>query len=420
MKIGLLIIGSEVLDGKISDLNTKLLADFLKIHHLEISESLVSRDHKESIQAALKVLFANNDLIITTGGLGPTKDDITKESIAHFLNRKIEFSEEALLVSQTNYQRMGRTFPGKEHGYSYLPQDFIPLNNNTGFAPGLFTTHQEKLLFSAPGVPREFVSMLEEHLIRLISSRLKRTEIMDTVIIRTRGIPEEKIFGEVVPGLWEKLEAFGEVSSLPILMGVDIGVKIKAKNLDEMSSKVKAIHALIDSSPLKANVWHYGPESLEEKIVTLANQKKIKFGFAESATGGLCSHRITNISGSSQSFMGSLVCYDEKIKEHLLGVKAQTLEQFTAVSPECAQEMAKGLKEKFALDIAISITGYAGPGGGNEQFRVGSVCIGKASKASAVSAETFHFKGDRELLKQRFSQAALHALLNELEHFARD
>lgn len=211
MKIGLLIIGSEVLDGKITDLNTKLLADFLRPYHLEINESMVARDQKASIKQALKTLFAKNDVIITTGGLGPTKDDITKETIASFLGRTIEYSEASQKVCEDNYQRFGRPFPGKEHGYCYLPQNFIPLNNNTGFAPGLFTSHQDKFLFSAPGVPREFKSMLEEHLIKLISSKMDKSRVIDTVIIRTRGIPEEKIFGEVVPGLWEKLEQYGEV-----------------------------------------------------------------------------------------------------------------------------------------------------------------------------------------------------------------
>lgn len=418
MKIGLLIIGSEVLDGKITDLNTKLLADFLRPYHLEINESMVARDQKASIKEALKTLFAKNDVIITTGGLGPTKDDITKETIASFLGRTIEYSEASQKICEDNYQRFGRPFPGKEHGYCYLPKNFIPLNNNTGFAPGLFTSHQDKFLFSAPGVPREFKSMLEEHLIKLISSKMDKSRVMDTVIIRTRGIPEEKIFGEVVPDLWEKLEQYGEVSSLPILMGVDIGVKILAKNLDEMAAKVQAVHQIIETSALKPNVWHYGPETLEEKIVVLANQKKIKFGFAESATGGLCSHRITNISGSSQCFMGSVVCYDEKIKEHILGVKAKTLEECTAVSHECAQEMAQGLKERFSLDIAISITGFAGPGGGNDKFPVGSVCIGKSLRGKETSSQDYLFKGDREILKQRFAQAALHALLTEVENFA--
>lgn len=415
MQIGFLIIASEVLDGKITDANTKLLADFLKIHHLEIQRAMIARDEKKSIQDALTSLFSTCDLVVTSGGLGPTKDDITKETIAEILGREMLYSEQAHKVSIENYRKFNREFPGKEHGYCFLPEGFTALNNDTGFAPGFCTTHQDKFLFCVPGVPRELKSMVDEHLMTFISSKLKRDGVLGSVIIRTKKVPEEKIFAQIDPMLWDKLEKFGEVSSLPVLMGVDIGVKIKAKDNDEMASKTSAVMRIIAESPIKDHVWHFGPESIEEKIVTLANQKKIKFGFAESATGGLCSHRITNISGSSQCFMGSVVCYDEKVKQHVLGVSARTLKECTAVSIKCAEEMAEGLKNNFSLDIAISITGFAGPGGGNDKFPVGSVCIGKSVQKKSPSAEDFQFKGDREILKQRFSQAALYVLLEELD-----
>lgn len=418
MKIGFLVIGSEVLDGKISDANTKILAEFLRTKHLEVNESIVARDEKEAIMDALKMMFSRHDVVLTSGGLGPTKDDITKETLGEFFGRKLLFNEESKKIAEENYQRFNRPFPGEEHGYCFLPEGFRPLSNSTGFAPGFYTTHENKILVSGPGVPREFRSMLQDHFMEIMKDRLKLTEVMDNVIIRTKNVPEEKIFNEVDPTLWEKLEKYGTVSSLPILMGVDIGVKLRAKNNDEMAVKVSAVKDIIEQSPIKKNVWHYGPEPIEEKIVTLANQKKIRFGFAESATGGLCSHRITNTSGSSQCFMGSVICYDEKVKEHVLGVKRETLDQHTAVSLECAEEMARGLQKNFSLDIAISITGYAGPGGGNDKYPVGSVCIGKSIRGQTTAAEPFVLKGDREVLKQRFSQAALYALLEELENFA--
>lgn len=419
MKVSFLIIGSEVLDGKISDLNTKILADFLRPYSIEIHEAVMTRDDKSSILDAMNKLFQASDVVITSGGLGPTKDDITKETLGAFFGKKLIYSEESFTTAIENYRRFGRTFPGKHHGYSYLPETFIPLSNSTGFAPGFYKLHEEKILFSAPGVPREFKSMLEDHFLKLIDHRLEKESFLDRFIVRTKKIPEEKIFGEVDPDLWDKLASIGEVSSLPHLMGVDIGIKIRGKTQVEIASKVSQLKKIFEESPIRKNIWHYGPESIEEKIVQLAKERKIKFGFAESATGGLCSHRITNISGSSQCFMGSVICYDERIKENILGVKRETLEKETAVSLECARQMALGLKEKFCLDIAISITGFAGPGGGNENFPVGSVCIGKASKLDA-SAESFHLLGDREILKQRFSQAALYALLEEVENFSHD
>ncbi|MFP5387019.1 MAG: nicotinamide-nucleotide amidohydrolase family protein [Bacteriovoracia bacterium] len=417
MKVGLLVIGSEVLDGKISDLNTKILAEFLRPHHLEINEVIITRDDQNAIERALHRIF-ENDVIVTTGGLGPTKDDITKQVLTQFFNKKLIYNEEAERISRENYQRFNRPFPGKEYGYCYLPEGFIPLANSTGLAPGFYVEHEGKLLFSAPGVPRELKSMLNDHLFKALGNRVDKNVFIDNVIARTKNIPEEKIFGEVDPDLWDKLSVFGDVSSLPILMGVDIGVKITGRSAEEIASKVASVRNIFDNSPVKKSIWHMGRESIEEKIVSLANEKKIKFGFAESATGGLCSNRITNIPGSSNCFMGSVVSYDERIKEHFLGVKRKTLDEESAVSLPCAIEMAEGLKNIFSLDVAISITGFAGPGGGNEKFPVGSVCIGRALKNSESFAQNFVLRGDRELLKQRFSQAALYALLEEVEKFS--
>lgn len=415
MKIGFLIIGSEILDGKITDQNTKNLAEFLRGHHLEINESYVVRDQKPAIEKSLNQLFQNNDVIITSGGLGPTKDDITKEAIAEFVNKKIIFNHDAVKTAQENYRRFGREFPGPEHGYSFLPEGFSPLSNSTGFAPGFYTKHFDKILFSAPGVPREFKSMMNDHLLNAIKDKINSSSILKHYIVRTKNIPEEKIFGEVDPDLWDKLNQFGEVSSLPILMGVDIGVKVKANDEEEMALKINELDKIFKASPVAKNIWNYGPENIEEKIVRVSRSKNIKFGFAESATGGLCSHRVTNVSGSSHSFMGSIICYDEKIKESIVGVLPDTLKKFSAVSAETAQEMARGLLEKFNLDVAISITGFAGPGGGSEEFPVGSVFIGRAIKNGETFSNDFLFKGDREILKQRFSQAALYALLEEVE-----
>lgn len=419
MKIGFLIIGSEILDGKITDQNTKSLAEFLRGHHLEINESLVARDQKEAIERCLQQLFQNNDVIITSGGLGPTRDDITKETLAFFLNRKIVLSSDAIKISQDNYSRFGREFPGSDHGYSYLPEGFHPLSNSTGFAPGFFTKHENKILFSAPGVPREFKSMIMDHLLSAITEKLNHSFVLKHYVVRTKNIPEEKIFGEVDPHLWERLEKFGEVSSLPIIMGVDIGVKVKARDKLEMELKVNELEKIFKASPIVKNIWSYDFENIEEKIVRLSNSKNIKFGFAESATGGLCSHRITSISGSSHSFIGSVICYDESIKQNIVGVSTDTLKKYSAVSAQTAKEMAKGLLEKFHLDVAISITGFAGPSGGTKECPVGSVFIGKAtSRNGEVFSDYFLLRGDREILKQRFSQAALYALLDEVENFS--
>jgi nicotinamide-nucleotide amidase len=417
MKAGFLIIASEVLNGKISDVNNQALALYLRKFHVELEKTVIIKDSVESIHKALKDLLEECDLIITSGGLGPTKDDLTKEAIGSFFGKRLLFSEEAMKIAETNYSRFSRPYPGKDHGYSWLPEGFVALDNPTGFAPGLFFESSGKFLLCGPGVPREFRGILETHLERLVLSKMKSTEMFRLVNIRTKKIPEEKIFGEVDPGLWEKLEAYGSVSSLPMYLGVDVGVKIFGKSAAELDQKEKEIYSIIENSPLRPAVWHFGMESLEEVILKKAREKNLTFGFAESASGGLCSHRMTAIAGSSRSFMGSVVSYDNSVKKNVLGVSEKTITEFTEVSQMTAEEMANGARKILGVDVAVSITGIAGPGGGSPERPVGYGCVGVSTKAATHTFETKLF-GDREQLKYRFSQLVLMTLLEEMEKFA--
>ncbi len=416
MKAGFLIIASEVLNGKISDVNNQALAHFLRQYHVEIEKTVIVKDTIPAIQKALKDLLEECDLIITSGGLGPTRDDLTKEAIGSYFGRKNSFSETAMIVAQTNYDRFGRPYAGKDHGYSFLPAGFVALDNPTGFAPGLFFEEKGKFILCGPGVPREFRGIIESHLYRLVLSKNLSNEVHRLVNIRTKRVPEEKIFGEVDPTLWDKLEHYGSVSSLPNYLGVDIGVKISGSSVEELDRKEKEIIDIINHSPIRNSVWHFGLETLEEVILKMALQNNLTFGFAESATGGLCSHRITSFPGSSKSFMGSIISYDNSVKE-VLGVSPETLERYSEVSTEAAREMATGLKKILKVDIAISITGIAGPGGGSPEKPVGFVCVGVSTSSGTECMDTKLF-GDREQLKYRFSQLVLMTLLETMEKIA--
>jgi nicotinamide-nucleotide amidase len=415
MKIGLLIVGNEILEGKISDANTRQLSLFLQKNHLDLSTSLIVSDTLETIQKGLETLFSLCDVVITSGGLGPTKDDVTKEAIASYLGRKISYSEESFNVAKINYDRMGRPFPGKDHGYCFLPEGFVALNNSTGFAPAFFAEHLGKYLLCGAGVPKEFMSLLDDHFLSLVQNRFPLSgELIESFTVRTKKIPEEKIFGEVDPHLWEVLSQFGNVSSLPTTMGVDIGVKLRASNAKELEKKKEKVQEIFKSSPVFSSIWQFGNLSLEEYIVKVANEKNITYGFAESATGGMCSHRITNIPGSSKTFIGSVVSYAESVKHKTLNVEAATLKTHGVVSIQTAGEMSSGLSQQLKMKIAISITGIAGPTGGTEEKPVGTVCFGVTNDGK-THTHTTQFRGDREQLKLRFSQAALFYLLEELE-----
>lgn len=418
MKLGLLVIATEILEGKVVDLNTRSLAYFLKKHHLELNEAHTVRDHEDDIKRGFSSLLNNCDFIITSGGLGPTQDDLTKNVLASFLNTPITYSDLAHKVASENYERLQRPYPGKQHEYSLLPEGVKPLSNSTGFAPGLFVEHQGKSILCAPGVPREFNSMLQDHFLPWIEKNHRKDCFMENVVFRTRRVPEEKIFGEVDPELWNKLSNEGDVSSLPGIMGVDIGVKIQATDELGLSKKREAIISIMDNSPVKKHIWHQGEARLEEVIVKLANEKEITFGFAESCTGGLCSHRITNISGSSKSFMGSVISYDEAVKINKLAVPSELIASKGVVSLEVAEAMAEGLVKTFNIDFAVSVTGIAGPNGGSPELPVGSVCIGLHVKDKVTRSFKLRLFGDREQLKERFAQAALMVLHEGMEEFA--
>jgi nicotinamide-nucleotide amidase len=418
MKIGLLIIATEILEGKITDLNTRFLALFLKKHHLELLSSLTVRDDRDEIKKALGLLLDSCDLVITSGGLGPTKDDLTKEVLGQFLNQKSVFSEVAHKVAEENYKKYDRSYPGRDHVYSSLPLGVRPLSNSTGLAPGLFTEIQGKSILCAPGVPREFKSMLEDHIAPWLKKNHQVQALFENMVFRTKRVPEEKIFGELDSQLWDKLSEFGEVSSLPGMMGVDIGIKIKAQNEEELLDKKSRILSVMESSPIKPHIWHRGEERLEEVIVKLANQKQLTFGFAESCTGGLCSHRVTNISGSSHSFLGSVISYDNSVKKRSLEVSQELINLKGVVSVEVAEAMAQGLVARLNTDIGVSTTGIAGPNGGTSELPIGTVCLAVHYKDGKSNSYKLRFFGDRETLKERFAQAALMLLLEALEESA--
>ncbi|MBY0517131.1 MAG: nicotinamide-nucleotide amidohydrolase family protein [Bacteriovoracaceae bacterium] len=410
MRIGMLIIGSEILQGKIVDANTVWLAKFLSKKSLELQLTLTVPDQESAILEALKTLYTHCELVFCSGGLGPTKDDITKETLAKFFNKSVHFSEQAHQNAQANYQQFNRTLP-ENHGYSFLPKDFIALSNPAGFAPGLWFSNGQQHLLAGAGVPKEFSALIDFHFKNLTKPYLTEQKPFTLLNFRTWGVPEERIFKEIDPSLWIKLEAFGSVSSLPHTLGVDIGVKVD----DVDDSKIQMIKEIIDQSPIKKHVWHVGFESLEEKIILEAGKRNLTIGFAESCTGGLCANRLTNISGASKVFWGSIVCYDNSIKMNLLHVKPETLQNFGAVSEQTAREMAQGAREALKTDYAISLTGIAGPQGGTSEKPVGTVWMGIAD-GSGVQAEKFQFNGDREILKMRFSQIALFKLLEKITY----
>ena len=416
LNVSMIVIGDEILNGRTTDLNGSWLSKYLFKKGLNLSSLRFIRDDKTEINNALLACLEFSDIVITSGGIGPTLDDKTKNCLADYFGKKIIERQDVADIVTQNYIQFGRSWmPGHNH-YHFFPDDFIATNNPKGLAPGIvyFDESNKKLIMSGPGVPREFSEIVELEFYPLIKkffgNRLRENY---QTVIRTSSIPEEKIFFELCPTLWQDLESFGKVSSLPHTIGIDIVVSYHG-NAKVHEENQKNIKALIGKSALAEHVWQYGNKSIIELVLEKALELNKTFSFAESCTGGLTSSKITDVSGSSKVFMGGVVSYSNEAKVNLLAVKEETLEKFGAVSEEVAREMALGARSRFKTDFAVSLTGIAGPTGGTAEKPIGLVVIGFASKKKC-GAKKFQFHGDRIRKKERFSDMALLVLLELME-----
>ncbi len=404
-------IGNELLQGKIQDKNLHWLGRFLFKNNIYLKQSSQVRDEPEDLIAELEQGWSTTDILITTGGLGPTEDDMTKSIVAKWLDLSIKESEEAKRVVLKQFEEKGRSYDEKKFDYHQIPEDFKAIHNRVGYAPGLLYQKDGKTLLMFPGVPSEFQAMVEDH---LLSNTVQTKFLQENLIFKTWGLPESHIFHKIEPELWENLKPYGTVSSLPHLSGVDIGVTVQAKDQNELEKTKRKVDKIMRESKLSDHIWHIGEQTIEgavhEKLIALGKT----LATAESCTGGLIADKLTNFSGSSAYFNGTAVTYATESKVNVLGVSSETIEKYNVVSEQVAGEMAKHVRKLYQSDYALTTTGVAGPSGGSAKIPVGTVCIGIASDEK-VTTQTFHLKGNRRTLKIRFAEFALHSLLREIE-----
>jgi len=405
MHIELIIIGNEILSGDTRDTNGPWLSKYLETLGTQLDQISIIPDQRKCILSSLSQATHRSDLIIISGGLGPTDDDITKKTLADFFQKDLKINKVAQDMVKSHYNRINRKWIPEHNHYHMIPEDFEPLPNQVGLAPGLFFQAASFVIVVAPGVPLEFQSIIKEAITpkNLIDIHPPLHQLQ----IRTKNISEELIFNEVSKDLLKKIRPFTEICSYPRTYGgVDLVIKSK-QNIEELKKDFL-------NSPLNPYIWYIGNLSLPELIIQMCTEKKIKLGLAESCTGGLISSMLTDVSGSSACYMGSIVAYSYEMKMEILKVKKETLDRYGAVSKETALEMAQGAFNQLGVDIAIGTTGIAGPMGGTNEKPVGTIGIGLYSKNFSKS-DLFMFRGDRLGLKKRFSQAALHELLEVIK-----
>lgn len=417
MRIELVIIASEILNGKILDLNTQWLSRFLFRQGFELAQVTTIPDDPFTMKDTLLQCLKRADIVLTSGGLGPTKDDLTKDIVADILGKKLIHRDDALKITLQNYARFKRDYDQNKFHYHIVPENAVVLNNPCGTAPGLVCFQDKKSIASLPGVPKEFEEMFEGEIFPFLQKHYQlQANYQSLVTVKTKLIPESKIFSEISPTLWQDLERLGNVSSLPHLMGVDIGVMINANNENELNEKQNKALALMQNEALKPSIWHVGHEQLEEVIIAEAKAKNLTIGTVESCTGGLIAHRLTNVSGSSAVFIGSVVSYANSVKIDMVSVPQETIKNHGAVSLETVKAMADGGVKSLGAHIVVATSGIAGPTGGSADKPVGTVCIGLKSN-DVAHANSYQFLGDRVKLKERFAQMALFLLLDEIRRY---
>lgn len=410
--IELILIGNELLLGKKQDANLQWLGSFLFTHGLTLNCVQVVDDSMDGIKTSLLLAASRSNLILTSGGLGPTKDDLTKEALAQAFHKKLQFCPQAKNIVDAQYERHGRSCNYPVNRYDQLPEGAMALNNPAGFAPAIqLPIGTDKNIYLLPGVPKEFQAIVEQTLWPRIKKNFG-TGVSAQLIWRTFGMPEEKIFSSLVPALWDDLARYGSVSSLPHSTGVDVGLNLFASDSQKLLDLTQEAQTLVANSALYPHVWTTKNESLPEMLVHLAKKKNATFAFAESCTGGMAASLITGVSGSSEVFKGSLVTYQTELKEKILGITFDQL-NLGVVSESIAREMADKCRQKTGADYVLSFTGYAGPTGSDDQNPTGRVWIA-LSTANKTDSKMYDLMGSRDERRYRFCTAGFHLLRQAL------
>lgn len=403
MKAEIISIGTELLLGHIVNTNAAYLSRKLAELGIDLYYQTTVGDNPQRLGQAIRKALVRSDIVILTGGLGPTIDDITMESVAHLMGRPLVLNEIILRDIEKHFKSRGfKTPPGNEKQAS-VPEGAKCLRNKFGTAPALIIEHMGKVIVCLPGPPREMEPLFDEGVATYIKRKFKSESVIRTRTIKTVGLPESRV-NAIVKDLL-KLPPPTTVGIYAKLREVHLVIMAKAKN-DRFALRAIAKIERKISSGLKNYIFGYDDETLESAVGKILIRKKLTLSIAESCTGGLVSKRLTDISGSSEYFMAGIVTYSNRSKERFLGVSAVSIKKHGAVSGEVAAQMALGIKRFACTDIGVGITGIAGPTGGTARKPVGLVYIALVTDKKRIVKE-FRFKGSRQDVKWQASQAAL-------------
>jgi nicotinamide-nucleotide amidase len=408
MKCEIIAVGTELLLGNIANTNAQYLSQKLADLGIDVYYHLVVGDNLKRLSETIKASLERSDLIITTGGLGPTADDLTKEGVAEALGLKLLPDEASINKIRSMFQAMGRTMTDNNLKQGYIPESAAVLENDNGTAPGVFIEQNDKIVIMLPGPPKELYPMFEDKVLPLLMNKVHST--IRSKMLRVIGVGESS----AEDMLKDIFRTQTNPTIAPYAKDGEVHLRITAKTdtpeaadalIAEMEHKVRRV--------LGENIYGCDDETLEEVVLRLLVQRKLTISIAESCTGGLISGRLTEVPGASTSLMYGVTSYSNESKVKLLGVKEATLQSFGAVSSQTAEEMAAGVRRLIGTDVGISITGIAGPDGGSPEKPVGLCYIGIAI-GDNVKAYKNLFNGNRSRIRWNASSKALDLLRREL------
>ena len=408
MKAEIITVGTEILLGDILNTNCRYLSRELAAMGIEIYYQITVGDNEERLLKTLEESLNRSDIVICTGGLGPTEDDITKEVCAKYFGYKLELHKPSLDAMIERFKHMNRVPTKNNEKQAYFPKEAYILKNDNGTAPGCIMEKEGKMIVVLPGPPKEMESMFENYVKPYLSKLTD--DVIESEVLRIIGVGESKVENDIL----DIIDSQTNPTIATYAKGYECTLRItaKAKSVEEAKELIKPM-----SDEMKRrfgqSLYATGETSIEEVVAKMLVENNLKIAVAESCTGGMVSASLINYPGISSVFMEGCVTYSNEAKMKSLGVKKETLDVYGAVSDNCAKEMASGVAARYNTNIGIATTGIAGPDGGTDEKPVGLVYFGIYINGKVISKK-YVFNGDRQGVRERATRTILNDLRLEL------
>ncbi|GAA6382857.1 competence/damage-inducible protein A [Intestinibacter bartlettii] len=408
MKAEIITVGTEILLGDILNTNCRYLSRELAAMGIEMYYQITVGDNEERLLKTLKESLNRSDIVICTGGLGPTEDDITKEVCAKYFGYELELHKPSLDAMIERFKHMNRVPTKNNEKQAYFPKEAYILKNDNGTAPGCIMEKEGKMIVVLPGPPREMESMFENYVKPYLSKLTD--DVIESEVLRIIGVGESKVENDIL----DIIDSQTNPTIATYAKGYECTLRItaKAKSVEEAKELIKPM-----SDEMKRrfgqSLYATGETSIEEVVSKMLVENNLKIAVAESCTGGMVSASLINYPGISSVFMEGCVTYSNEAKMKSLGVKKETLDVYGAVSDKCAKEMACGVAARYNTNIGIATTGIAGPDGGTDEKPVGLVYFGIYINGKVISKK-YVFNGDRQGVRERATRTILNDLRLEL------